>query len=224
MKSVADYPVTFAFGAVTAPYTMRHPHLGEDRKCPVGTPDKVNGQVVGLSGNSGRSTGAHHHMQRTKDGKVIHPRGGGFDLPSPVVVTETGQKDDIGKYIRVRDGNGEVWSRFHLSEIRVKVGDKIGANMTKEQAQAVSKWVRLLQHMSEKDAASYSKVDVPYLMEKPENLGKFLEGAYKSKEWQDANYKAVNYKKDVEAAKAQAAQGMPKLKKIEVYIPEGQSM
>lgn len=129
MKTAEEYPVTFPYGATTHPYTPDHPHTGEDRKMPVGTPIPVNGHIVALSGNTGKSTGPHDHTQRVVNGKVQPPLGGGFALPEPVVVTETGERADIGKFIRLRDGNGEIWSHFHLSEIKVKAGQKIGEDM-----------------------------------------------------------------------------------------------
>jgi len=191
---------------------------------PAGTPLTVNGHTIGLTGNSGRSTGAHLHIQRIVNGKVVRPVGGGFVLPEPVVVTEVGFKDDIGNYIRLKDGLGEIWSYFHLYETKVKVGDKIGVKMTKEEAAEISKYARLIQHLSEKDALSYAKPDVPYLVENGvKGVIELLKGVYGGKVWQDANYKTVNYKKDVEAAKLQAS-GVPNLKKVTVYIPEGETL
>lgn len=138
-KTAMDYPVTFPYGATTDPYSEKHPHLGEDRSMSTGTPVAVNNQVIGLSGNSGHvepkptdanpNAGAHLHIQRVMEGNVVKPLGGGFALPAPVTVTDTGERADIGKYIRLRDANGEVWSYFHLSEIKVKVGDKIGEHV-----------------------------------------------------------------------------------------------
>lgn len=135
MKDASQYPVTFPFGAITPPYTKIHPHLGEDRKMPAGTPILVNGQLIGLSGNSGASTGDHLHIQRVAKDAVVRPLGGGFALPKPVVVVQAGFNKEVGNYVRLQDGNGETWSYFHLYEIKVKVGDKIGDNMDESQMQ-----------------------------------------------------------------------------------------
>jgi hypothetical protein len=125
MKTAKDYPVTFKFGATTAPYSPSHPHLGEDRAMPSGTPVPVNGVVIGLAGSTGFSTGSHTHTQKVEEGQVVNPRGGGFDIPSPAVVIQTGTRSDIGNYVRVQDAKGVVWSYFHLSKIMVKKGQKL---------------------------------------------------------------------------------------------------
>lgn len=132
-----DYPVTFPYGATTAPYSPAHPHLGEDRKMPKGTPIPVNGVLVGYAGSTGKSTGDHTHNQRQdKNGKVINPQGGGFEVPKPTVVTETGYKaDSIGYYVRYRDGNGFIWSIFHMDKpASVRVGQQLikGDNMQQD--------------------------------------------------------------------------------------------
>lgn len=130
MKDASQYKITFPYGATTPPYSPTHKHLGDDRAMPVGTPIIVNGEIIGLSGNSGKSTGAHEHTQEVKYGVVVKPESGGYDVPKPVVCTETGKKLDIGNFIRYRDGDGRIWSKFHLSEVKIKVGDIIGGSMT----------------------------------------------------------------------------------------------
>lgn len=122
-----DYKVTFPYMATTAPYSPTRPHLGEDRKMPLGTPIEVNGVLVGYAGTTGKSTGVHTHTQRVYGGAVIHPQGGGFDVPQPAVVTETGyKKDTIGYYVRYKDGQGFEWSIFHMDKpASVRVGQQL---------------------------------------------------------------------------------------------------
>ena len=122
-----DYPVTFPYGATTAPYSPAHPHTGEDRKMPLGTAIEVNGVQVGIAGTTGQSTGVHTHTQRVFNGLVVHPQGGGFEVPQPTIVTETGyKKDSIGFYVRYRDGNGFIWSIFHMDKpAGVHVGQQL---------------------------------------------------------------------------------------------------
>lgn len=122
-----DYPVTFKYGATTPPYSPAHPHLGEDRKMPLRTPINVNGVLVGYAGTTGKSTGVHTHTQRVYGNSVVHPQGGGFEVPQPCVVTETGYKaDSIGYYVRYRDGQGFIWSIFHMDkQAEVHVGQQL---------------------------------------------------------------------------------------------------
>lgn len=122
MKTAKDYPVTFPYGATTAPYSPAHPHRGEDRSMPLRTPVTVNNVLIGYAGTTGRSSGVHTHTQKVANGAVQHPRGGGFTVPSPVTITETGYKSDIGNYVRYRDANGVIWSIFHFDEVVVKQG------------------------------------------------------------------------------------------------------
>jgi hypothetical protein len=94
---------------------------------PLRTPIEVNGVLVCCAGTTGISTGVHTHTQRQdKNGKVINPQGGGFDVPQPCYVTETGYRKDIGYYVRYKDGNGETWSQFHMdSPATVRVGQQL---------------------------------------------------------------------------------------------------
>ena len=136
MKDVSQYPIKYGFGVTSpAPWSPSHPHLGVDRPTPMRTPLKVNGQLVAYTGNTG-GVAAHHHLQKVAGGKVVNPGDGGFVIPEPAVVFAVDNVNDtnIGKALRIRDGQGVEWSHFHLDEILVKTGDKIGEDdMPKEQ-------------------------------------------------------------------------------------------
>ena len=134
MKDVSQYPIKYGFGVTSpAPWSPSHPHLGVDRPTPMRTPLKVNGQLVAYTGNTG-GVAAHHHLQKVAGGKVVNPGDGGFVIPEPAVVFAVDNVNDtnIGKALRIRDGQGVEWSHFHLDEILVKTGDKIGGDVEKD--------------------------------------------------------------------------------------------
>lgn len=128
MKDVAQYPIKWGFGITSpSPWSPSHPHQGVDRSTPKRTPLTINGQTVAYTGNTG-GVDPHHHLQKVKGGKVLDPQNGGFILPDPVIVYQVDNVDDtnIGKALRVRDGQGVEWSHFHLDEILVNNGQIIG--------------------------------------------------------------------------------------------------
>ena len=147
MRTAKDFPIKHPYGATYSPWSVKRPHLGEDRPMPLGTPIEVNGVLVGYAGTTGLSTGVHTHTQRVYGGAVIHPQGGGFDVPQPTVVTETGYKrDSIGYYVRYKDGQGFEWSIFHMdSPAIVRVGQQLineeEAVVTFEELQQLSQTV-----------------------------------------------------------------------------------
>ena len=124
MKTAKDYPVSFPYGATSSPYSKTNPHKGEDRAMPLGTPVVVNGTKIGEAGTTGKSTGVHVHVQKVL-GKVLNPKGAGFDISLPAVVYQTGYRSDIGNYVRIRDAKGVEWSYFHMNKVMVKKGQII---------------------------------------------------------------------------------------------------
>ena len=128
MKDVSQYAIKYGFGVTSpAPWSLSHPHLGVDRPTPLRTPLVINGQLVAYTGNTG-GVAAHHHLQKVENGRVVNPGNGGFVIPEPVVVFAVDRVDDsnIGRALRIQDGKGVVWSHFHLDEILVNVGNRIG--------------------------------------------------------------------------------------------------
>lgn len=108
-----DYPVTTPFGQV-AGYPLNNGfHNGIDYGCPVGTPVVVNGVRIGLSGNTGYSTGPHLHVGRWLNGQATDPAGG-FSFNS-AVVTECKEDATNGKYVRVQ-ADGASWVYLHMSD------------------------------------------------------------------------------------------------------------
>lgn len=130
MKTAKDYPITTKYG-----YDPSYPlnggfHMGVDRAMPVGTPVLLNKKTkIGLSGNSGYSTGSHLHIGRFTNGVVKNPGKRGFYFPSFVGarprVHSVGEDKTNGKYVRVQTWRGEIYVFLHLSKITCKPGDRI---------------------------------------------------------------------------------------------------
>ncbi len=134
MKDLSQYPVTFGYGATDGVYyytpTPGKPkgplwvgnyHRGDDRACPVGTPIIVNGTTIGLSGNTGASSGPHCHIGKFIGGSDVNPSHLGFLLESPKVF-DTGFDSTNGNFVRLEDAYGVIWVYLHLSEIKVSKG------------------------------------------------------------------------------------------------------
>lgn len=125
MADASQFPITTPYGYV-AGYPLNNGfHNGIDYGCPSGTPVKVNGVTIGLSGATGYATGPHLHVGRWLGGTVTDPGvGGGFHFTS-AVVTQISEDATNGKYVRVQ-GDGASWVYLHLSQNNlVKVGDKL---------------------------------------------------------------------------------------------------
>lgn len=131
--NIIDYPVTTPYGYVPGYPLNNGFHQGIDYGAPVGTPVVVNGVMIGLSGNTGYSSGPHCHVGKWLGGVVQNPLNGGFVFNS-AVVTEINEDATNGKYVRVQ-GDGYSWVYLHLSDnSKVKVGQVLkGAETMNEQ-------------------------------------------------------------------------------------------
>lgn len=135
MKTAKDYPIN-------NPYNPPK-HNGVDRAMPIGTPIIIGNTTIGLSGNTGLSTGPHIHTQAGTDfacQNVINPAPYEFK-PGTVVGIRTTDTGEWGKYVKLKAGSKYI-VYAHLSKVNVKVGDiiKQGDEMlTKDQL--VDLWV-----------------------------------------------------------------------------------
>ena len=144
MKDLASYPISFPYGVTTTPYNPSHPHRGNDRAAPLGTPIIVQGITIGFVGMTGLATGPHCHTQEWQGSKLNVRRPQNEFKPGMVVEVDvngtTGDKS-LGKYVTVRNADGWNTSYCHMNMVNAKVGDNIssGGSMkpTDKQADAL---------------------------------------------------------------------------------------
>jgi hypothetical protein len=135
-----DYNVNYKYGAYgSAGYTKSNPHRGNDRPCPCGTLLTIGSTQIGKTGRTGKATGCHLHTQAGTDIAVqntVDPTP--YEFKAGIVVgmriTDSGE---WGKFVKLKVNNIYI-VYAHLSEVYVKVGDKVGDDMpeiiTKEKA------------------------------------------------------------------------------------------
>lgn len=99
----------------------------------MGTPVIVNGVTIGLSNNTGATTGPHLHVGKFVNGVVQDPGvGNGFQFDSAVIF-DTGFDSSNGNYVRIA-ADGVLWNYLHLEKVLVSQGQELkGGNPPQEE-------------------------------------------------------------------------------------------
>ena len=130
MKSLIDYPINFPYGATTAPYSPAHPHRGNDRACPTGTPIIVAGTTIGLVGSTGLATGPHCHIQEWRgNNSIVRKPQNEFKAG---VVTSVGWHNQFGNFVNILNPDGWTDTYAHMSKIIAVKGQQIGGDMAEK--------------------------------------------------------------------------------------------
>lgn len=175
MKNAAQYPISFPYGATSAPYSSSHPHRGDDRACPIGTPVIINGITIGLTGATGKVTGPHLHIQESLNSYTNTRKPQNAFKPGTVVnIDPNGTQGDgsFGKFITIRNADGWDDSYCHLSQINVTKGQIIGGDMPITPTQ-VDKVIKMGLHRPSTEA----ELNNP---EKQSNPGKLIDEVWAS--------------------------------------------
>ena len=126
LMSARDYPVWFGYGAFDGTYYTRNAsHRGNDRACPEGTPLIIGSTVIGRTGNTGWTSGAHLHTQAGYDEwcqQTVDPTPYDFQ---PGTVVHTGNASQWGNYIIIRTDSGIYICYAHLSAIYAHDGQRV---------------------------------------------------------------------------------------------------
>lgn len=192
MSSAQDFQVSFSYGATSAPYSQASPHRGDDRPCPSGTPIVIAGTTVALTGNTGKSTGPHLHTQEW-NGTYSNTRKpqNAFKPGTVTNIDPNGTQGDgsFGKFVTIQTADGWNDTYCHLSEIKVQKGQVLGM--------ASNEAIELAFQLGFNRSATQGEQD--YWKDYP--IEKLERSIYNDPDNDKFRYKAVNYDKDIAAAK-----------------------
>jgi hypothetical protein len=159
MKPAHQYPVTFGYLAKTTINGQSYTHRGTDRACPVGTPIVVGSTTIGLTGNTGLTTGPHLHLQAGTDvacQNTVNPEPYAFKA-GKVVTLRTVNEKQWGKFITLQVGSMYI-TYAHLSQVNVAIGQVIkaapaagGGNMIPDQDVWHARFNKLTQQIRGRD-------------------------------------------------------------------------
>jgi len=138
--SASDYSINFPYGATSAPYSSAHPHRGDDRPCPIGTPVVIGGVTIGLTGATGMVSGPHLHIQEWESDYANTRKPQNAFAPGTVTnIDPAGTQGDgsFGKFVTIQTTDGWNDSYCHLSQINVIKGQVIGDKMAEITTEAV---------------------------------------------------------------------------------------
>lgn len=224
--SAADYDINLPYGATSKPYSSSHPHRGNDRACPAGTPVVIGSTTIGLTGATGYVFGAHLHIQEWKGDyattrKPQNEFKGGVVVNVDTVGTYPNNKNDgtqgdgtFGKFITIRCSDGWNTTYCHLSKINVKVGQVIsgtatGGNMTKAEATSLvtGGYKSLLGRKPDAGGLANYVGHLTSGRYTPEKVLAELASSAESKAYFAKPYQKTIAAKDAEIAKLKASQG-----------------
>jgi hypothetical protein len=128
MQELSAYPISFPYGVTTAPYTVSHPHRGDDRAAPLNTPIIIKGVTIGFVGMTGFATGYHCHNQEWQGSKTnVRKPQNAFKGGTVIEVDAVGNTGDgsFGKYVTLRNDDGWNTSYCHMNSVNATVGQII---------------------------------------------------------------------------------------------------
>lgn len=124
--SLFNYKVSLAYGSKEPPYgTSALPyHRGEDYPTPKGTPLTI-GRVIGLTGDSGFTSGPHLHIQEWKGSVYTTRKPQNAFKGGTVVAASNNTNQQWGRHITVLGKDGWNTTYAHLDKTSVKIGQTI---------------------------------------------------------------------------------------------------